>query len=195
MKRDELAARLRKGPVTLAFDTNAVYSDRRLFDLCDLVDQFNVRQEAAGRARVRLLLSAVAYAEKLFDLKQKFRDKFDMKTILEGLRRKNIEFQPFDDRHALETAVHLGQQYETDEKWQQAKRARYLSALGLSRNTAIEATGSSCGATVDWLIGGHALAEGCILVTNDTGIEFKGLERVRLDVLEAAVAELLGESP
>lgn len=56
-------------------------------------------------------------------------------------------------------------------------------------------TGQSCGATVDWLIGGHARAEGCILVTGDKGHEFRGIvEQVKLDVLEEALRGLLAEA-
>ena len=56
-------------------------------------------------------------------------------------------------------------------------------------------TGQGCGATVDWLIIGHARAEGCVLVSDDTGPEFAGLvERVKLETLEAALLKLVSES-
>ena len=194
MKRDDIATRLRDGSAVLAFDTNAVYGDSRLFTLCDRIEEHNVRQEAVGRSRVRLVISTVAYAEKLFDLKQRHREKFNLGVIIDGLRKKKIEFQPFDDRHALATAVRLGEKYKDDAEWQLAKRARYIAALGLSKDIQAPATGRNCGATIDWLIGGHAHAEGAILVTNDNDPEFGGgIERVRLDVLEAALDKLLAE--
>jgi hypothetical protein len=71
-----------------------------------------------------------------------------------------------------------------------------VQCLGLPTATPTPGNGQGCGATVDWLIGGHARAEGCVLVTDDTGPEFAGLvERVRLDVLETALQDILSEAP
>jgi len=192
---DDLVIQICSSGVTLAFDTNAVYDDGRLFNLCDRIDHYNVRHDAAALPRVRLVISAVAYTEKLFDLKQRFRDRFDLNRILQGLKRKQIDFHAFDAGHALATAVRLGEKYKDDAEWQRAKRARYIAALGLPRDTNAPATGRNCGATIDWLIGGHAQAEGAILVTDDNDPEFGGgIERVKLEVLEAALDDLLAES-
>lgn len=196
MTGDEIAARLREGAVVLAFDTNAVYRDRRLMALCNLVTGHNRRLAAGGRAPVRLVISTVAYAEKLFDLKQRWKGAFDIDVILEGLRSKGIEVQPFDARHAVETAARLGERYPDDAAWQRAKRGRCLHCLGLPPGAAqAQGTGRTCGATVDWLIGGHARAEGGVLVTDDQDPELSGeLERVGLDALEAALRRLSGEA-
>ncbi|HSN97892.1 MAG TPA: hypothetical protein VLS89_06325 [Candidatus Nanopelagicales bacterium] len=196
MTGDEIAARLRGGAVVLAFDTNAVHADKRLIALCNLVSRHNIRLTGEGRAPVRLVISTVAYAEKLFDLKQRWRGAFDIGAILEGLRSKGIEVQPFDARHALETAARLGERYPDDAAWQRAKRDRCLHCLGLPPGAAqAPGTGRTCGATVDWLIGGHARAEGCVLVTDDQDPELSGtLERVGLDALEAALRKLAGEA-
>ncbi len=195
MTGDEIASRLAEGALVLAFDTNAVYRDRRLNGLCDRIARHNLRLSGNGRVPVRLVISAVAYAEKLFDLKQRWRGVFDLDVILGGLRSKGIEVQPFDARHALETAARLGERYPDDAAWQRAKRDRCLSCLGLPRNTTpAPGTGRTCGATVDWHIGGHARAEGCVLVTDDNDPELSGLiERVRLDTLEEALRGLSGE--
>jgi len=76
-----------------------------------------------------------------------------------------------------------------------AARLRAGAALGLPKDTPAPATGESCGMTNDWLIGGHARAENCILVTDDKDPEFGGgLERVRLDVLESVLGELGGQA-
>jgi hypothetical protein len=66
--------------------------------------------------------------------------------------------------------------------------------LGLPASTApVPGSGRTCGATVDWHIGGHARAEGCILVTDDSGPELSGLiECVALDTLEGAIDRLAG---
>ena len=196
MKKDDLATRMRQGGVALAFDTNAVYDDRGLFDLCDRIERYNLRHDTAAppRPRIRLVISAVAYAEKLFDLKQRFHNRFDIGRILDGLTRKKLDFQAFNDQHALATAVRLGQRFPTDADWHEAKRKRYLRSLGLPENTTTQGTGKSCGATVDWLVGGHAQAEGAILVTDDQGPEFHGLaERVHFQVLKDVVDQLLAE--
>ncbi len=196
MTGEEIGSRLAEGALVLAFDTNAVYRDRRLNGLCERIARYNLRLLADGRPRVRLVISAVAYAEKLFDLKQRWRGAFDLEAILSGLRSKGIEVQPFDARHALETASRLGERYPDDAAWQRAKRDRCLSCLGLPKaTTPAPGSGRTCGATVDWHIGGHARAEGCVLVTDDNDPELGGLiERVSLDTLEAAVRGLLGEA-
>lgn len=195
MTGDEIGARLREGGFVVAFDTNAVYRDRRLNGLCDRFARHNLHLQAAGRAPVRLVISAVAYAEKLFDLKQRWRGDFTIDVILDGLRSKGIEVQSFDARHALETAARLGEKYPNDAAWQRAKRDRCLHCLGLSLSTTLApGSGRTCGATVDWHIGGHARAQGSILVTDDTDSELGGIiERVSLDTLEAALVQLVGE--
>lgn len=194
MNLDQIATRLRGGSIVLAFDTNAVYGDRRLFRLCDSLADYNDRLRRKGHPDVRLVVSTVVYAEKLFDLKQRYGEIFDLNEILRGLQQKNLDVQPFSTRHALATAVRLGEKYKDDAAWQCAKRARYIAALGLSKDTAAPATGRNCGATIDWLIGGHAQAEGAILVTDDTDPEFGGgIERVRFDVLKTALDKLLAE--
>lgn len=195
MTRDALAARLRTGGVALAFDTNAIWSRDRLTKLCDAIKRHNEHVEAAGRARVRLLVSTIAHAEKLFDLKQQWRERFDLTVILHGLKSLGLDVQAFEAKHALETAERLGEQYGDDSAWRRAKRARCLHCLGLPPDTpAAEGTGRTCGATVDWLIGGHARAEGCVLVTDDNDLELGGLiERVGLRTLEEALQEVLSE--
>lgn len=188
MTGDELSARLAAGGVALAFDTNAVFAERRLMALCGRVARHNRRLGAAGRAPVRLVISTVAHAEKLFDLKQRWREAFDLGAILDGLRAKGIEVQAFEARHALETAARLGERYPDTAAWQQAKRDLCRRSLGLAGDVVTPGTGRGCGATVDWLIGGHARAEGCVLVTDDHDPELTGqIDRVGLGDLEAAL--------
>jgi hypothetical protein len=190
----EIAARLRPGGVALAFDTNALFGEGSLFAVCNDVARHNEHLATRGLLPVRLVVSTVAHTEKLFDLKQEFRDRFDGGVILRGLQRKGLVVQPFEAAHALATAQRLGERYPKSAEWHEAKRLRCLHCLGLSTATATPGTGKGCGATVDWLIGGHARAEGCVLVTNDTGPEFAGLvDRVKLDVLEAALHDILSE--
>lgn len=194
MTSEELATRLRRGGVALAFDTNALFGERSLFAVCSDVARHNDHLAVGGLPPVRLVVSALAHAEKLFDLKQQFQDRFDGGRILQGLARKGLAVEPFGADHALETARRLGERHPTTAAWHEAKRRRCLQCLGLPTTTATPGNGRACGATVDWLIGGHARASGCVLVTSDAGPEFAGLaDRVELEALEAALRSILRE--
>jgi hypothetical protein len=194
VKAEEIADKARSGGLTLAFDTNALFRDKRLFAVCNGVSRYNERLKERGLSPVRLVVCTVAHAEKLFDLKQAFKETFDRDVILQGIQRKGLIIQAFEIRHAMETGVRLGERHATPDAWHAAKKKRCLQCLGLPSETPLEATGQGCGATVDWLIGGHARAEGFVLVTDDTGPEFKGLtERLKLSTLEEALEQLLGE--
>jgi hypothetical protein len=184
---------LRAGGAKFSFDTNALHGDKRLTDLCDDVARWNVRLEQRGLLTVQLAVCAVAHAEKLFDLKQKHRADFDPKIIIEGLQSKGLLIEPFEVEHALETANRLGLLYDSSQKWRHAKRERCRQCLGLASNLDVPGTGKQCGATVDWLIGAHAHAQGYILVTDDRGPEMQGLERINLDALVEAVRQVLSE--
>lgn len=194
MTPEEIAVRLRDGGATLAFDTNALFGETTLFGVCNSVAQYNVRLAARTLPPVALMVSAIAHAEKVFDLKQQFRDRFDAGVILRGLARKGLMVKAFDAAHALSTAERIGERHGDTASWRGAKRLRCLGCLGLPLTTPTPGNGQSCGATVDWLIGGHARAENAILVTDDTGPELAGIaERVKLDVLTAALQQLLQE--
>jgi len=190
----ELETRLRQGGLRLAFDTNAVTADRKFNNLCNDFSRWNLMLEAKNLPKVQLVVCIVAHIEKLFDLKQKFRETFDLDVILAGLQSKGVAVEDFSAVHALETAVRLGDAYPNSSEWRQAKKKRCLECVGLQFTTPTPGTGKHCGATVDWLIGGHARASESLLVTDDQGLEFKGLERIRLDRLVAALQRLLGES-
>jgi hypothetical protein len=193
--RDEIAARIRAGGLSLAFDTNALWNDRKFIAVSGDINRYNARLAARDAPPVRMIVCAVAHSEKLFDLKQKYQDTFDAQVIFDGLRSKGTEIQAFEAKHAMETSVRLGERFADAAAWRTAKQERCLRCVGVS--VAPEARGKNgvCGATVDWLIGGHARAEGCVLVTDDTGPEFAGLaDRVRLDTLVAAVQVLLAEA-
>lgn len=194
MTPEEVAARAREGGVTFAFDTNAVFGEGPLFAVCNAVSLYNERLAARGLAPLRLVVCTVAHAEKVFDLKQKFRGTFNIDVIVRGLQRKGLIIQPFDVKHALATAVRLGERHTTTAEWRAAKKKRCLECLGLPRETPAPGSGAQCGAMVDWLIGGHALSEGALLVTDDTGPELVGLtERLKLSTLKTAIEQLVGE--
>lgn len=194
MTPEEVAARARAGGVTFAFDTNALFGEKPLIAICNAVARYNERLIARGLAPLRLLVCAVAHAEKVFDLKQQFKGTFDIDVIVCGLQRKGLFIQPFNVDHALETAVRLGERYATTADWRAAKRERCLKCLALPPKTPTPGSGQHCGATIDWLIGGHARSEGALLVTDDTGPEFMGLtEHLKLTTLKIAIEQLLAE--
>ena len=97
----------------------------------------------------------------------------------------------------METGAWIGERYPTSKDWYRAKKERSLRSVGLDPDKVdASGTGQGCGATVDWLIIGHARAEGCVLVSDDTGPEFTGLvERVKLATLETALEKLVSEAP
>lgn len=194
MTPEEVAARAREGGVTFAFDTNALFGEGPLFAVCNAVSRYNERLAARELAPLRLVVCAVAHAEKVFDLKQAFKGTFNIDAIVQGLQRKGLIIQPFDVNHALETAVRLGERYTTIAEWRAAKKERCLECLGLPPGTLAPGSGKYCGTTVDWLIGGHARSESALLVTDDAGPEFVGLtDCLKLSTLKAAIDQLLGE--
>jgi hypothetical protein len=196
MTEDEIAERLRTGGLKLAFDTNALEADRRRDAVCDNVAQWNATLVSQSLLRVQLVVCAVAHHEKVFHLKRRLREKFNPDVIVKGLHAKGLTIEPYDTRHALATGAWIGERYPEPDDWYRAKKERSLRSVGLDPG-AVEAPGSGkgCGATVDWLIIGHARAEGCVLVSDDTGPEFAGLvERVKLGTLEAALEKLVSEA-
>lgn len=192
MNEAELTIRLSEGGLKLSFDTNALFPHNKLFKVCDDVSRWNAQLTSQGHPPVHLVVCTVAHAEKLFDLKQRFHGSFDRSVILSALQSKGLEIEPFNVEHAFELAERLGEFYPDTDTWRQAKRERCLRCLGLDPNTShVPGTGKHCGATVDWLIGVHARAGGCVLVSDDTGLELKQLERVRLDTLATALQRLV----
>ena len=155
-----------------------------------------VQQIVNLAARLLLIACAVVHHEKVFHLKRQFGEKFNPHIIVKALKSRGWQIDPYEIRHALATGEWIGNRYPTESAWHLAKKERSLRSLGLDPSKVeVEGTGRSCGATVDWLIIGHARAEGCVLVSDDMGPEFAGLvERVKLATLETALQKLMSES-
>jgi hypothetical protein len=194
MTESELLDLFRREPeIVLAFDTNAIFGNRRgdpFLELCDSINQLNrIRQPRL----IRKVISAPVYMEKLHDLRQAF-PSYEHERILQTLDVKGIEVTPVLRHHAEHIAEILGKQYPGSKAWRDFKRQRCLSCLRLPDDLAHKATGSGkrCGATVDWLVAGHADAEGHVLVTNDRGPEFDSIRRkARLKTVVKVVDEVL----
>lgn len=183
---------IRAGGAALAFDTNALSGPRRLFMLCDLVNQLG---KGPGALVLHLYAPVIAHEEMLLHIRQELRRKgsrYDAGVISDTLNDKGIEVKDFDLEHAEGVAELLEQRFPTPDSWRTAKRERCIQCLGLTKEQADAAPGQRCSATVDWLIAGQALKAGWILVTGDKGPEFQGLDRkITLDQLEALLRDML----
>ena len=193
MTANEIADSVRTGKIDLLLDTNALWSIKRLRRLCNCVQRLNEARTADDR--IQLYVSAASHAEKLFDLAQENRDRYDERLINQGLERMGLTIVAFDRAHAAATATLLGSTYPDRTAWHQAKRKQCMACLGIDENklpVPVLGSGKGCGATIDWLIAGHAMAAGCILVTDDRGVEFRRVERrVKLGILEQALEQAL----
>lgn len=177
--KDLLEVLHRERDVVLAFDTNAIFGNRvgdPFLALCDRINDLNRRRQPM---HIRKVIAAPVYMEKLHDLRQAYPG-YKHELILKTLVSKGIELVPILPSHAEHAAGLLGELYPATEDWRAFKRQRCLSCLRLPGHLAHEAKGNGkkCGATIDWLVAGHADAEGYVLVTNERrGPEFKSVQR------------------
>jgi hypothetical protein len=202
MTESELLALLSdRVEVVLAFDTNAIFGNHvgdPFIQLCNAINRLN---QIRDPRRIHKVIAAPVYVEKVHDLRQKKGHDYDHQKIQQFLEEKVIEVMPFLRTHADHVAGLLGELYPTTENWHEFKRQRCLSCLRLPDDLAHKATGNGkhCGATIDWLVAGHADAEGHVLITDDGGPEFQSVRRkVKLETVVKVVDEVLratGVSP
>jgi len=186
MNKDEVVALLRTSDVKIAFDTNALESDRRFNQLCNSINRINQK----FRFQLQLTIPTLAYFEKLYHLKQKHSDSYDFDLILKGLQGKQVQIMSFEPIHAEGVVGLIHTQFSTREEWLAAKIKRCAKCLGI--NEKIVSGSKKCSATVDWLIAGYAIKENSLLITNDQGIEFKDVnKKTTLEIFEQAIQELL----
>lgn len=165
--------------VVLAFDTNAIFGNHAFDPFIQLCNAINRLNEIRNSRRIRKVMAAPVYMEKLHHLRQQYRD-YDHQKIRQFLDEKGVEVMPVVREHAEHVAGLLGELYPATEDWWAFKRQRCLSCLRLPGHLAHEAKGNGkkCGATIDWLVAGHADAEGYVLVTNERrGPEFESVKR------------------
>ena len=191
MNKEELVTLLRNQELRkIVFDTNALFSLKRFFDVCDRVDELNKQFQF----KLEVFIPALVYFEKLYDLRQKLGDKYDKQQFVEILEEKQVQIMPFEPNHAEAVATLLYSQFSTKEAWQTAKIERCIKCLGIPINNTSK--NKSCSATIDWLIAGYAVAEKCLLITDDKGIEFKEIScKTYLEILEQGLCELLNATP
>lgn len=189
----DLVGRLKNQPLSLAFDTNAVFRHRRFFEVCDAVVQLN--EDRPEDDPVRLSLCAVVYGEKLHDMRCEHdvatRGTFDEVEILKKLQQKKVEVCPFAREHAAQMSALLYDKYPDQASWHAAKRALYIQRLGAQHLDAQIPGRQRCSATSDWLVAAHAALMRSVLVTDDQGSEFQDLaDRAKLGDLEQALQQL-----
>lgn len=185
--------RVRAGHVALALDTNAMYMARkRLFDLCNQVNRLN---EGPKALHLRLCVPAVVHMEMLLDLRQKLlksSSSYDAAVVDRGLQDKGLHVVAFEKSHAEQAAERIAGMFPDTESWREAKRVRYVQALGIPDSEVLRKAGKRCSATVDWLIAAQSVQEDWILVTNDQGLEFSGMkQKMKLEELEQLLSQLL----
>ncbi len=190
MNKEQVIALLKTGQVKIAFDTNALESDSKFASLCNHINLINER----FKYQLQIIVPAPAYFEKLHHLKHRYKEHYDLAGILYGLKVKQVQIISFEPNHAEAVATLLYSQFSTKEAWQTAKIERCIKCLGIPINNTSK--NKSCSATIDWLIAGYAVAEKCLLITDDKGIEFKEIScKTYLEILEQGLCELLNATP
>lgn len=190
MDAQAVSERLRAGVIVL-FDTNAVYSVPRMFEVADGVNRL---RERGAVGVVESLIPALVHAEKLTQLRHLKLSKgelWDPTVPTKSLEMKGFRVLSFDVPHAEQHARRIADRYSTREDWGRAKLEAVTRRLAVDPP---EGASNTAPTTVDWLIAAQAESEGVVLVSDDKGIEFEGVERVSLATLEKAIDHLLGEA-
>ncbi len=199
LSEQEVLAFLAQDDATIAFDTNAIFATKKASEeeldpfirVCNHINEVNKLREKRGQRIIRKTLSSIVFNEKLHDLRQRFKTSYDHDKILGFLASKQIEILAFDQEHAVHVSEILWQRYPEKNTWKTFKQSRCARCLGLSQIPETATKNRTCGATVDWLIAGHADAERMLLVTDDGHEEFDAVQyKTRLQSLEGAVKAL-----
>lgn len=143
---------------------------------------------------VEFLISSLIHHEVLRQLREHFGAAFDPEVILAGLRAKRVlEVVDFTVADAERLAARVNARFPSRDEWAGHKKQRACACLGL-KDDVTSASGATCGATVDWLIGSHAERLDALMMTHDAGPEWTGVTRVSPKdvrrVLEAELARL-----
>lgn len=191
-----IEALIRTGGATIAFDTNAMFSIRRFFDLCDTIGRIN---SASGRSPLRVVVPSIIHMEMLHDIRQMQIKKgiaYDPARIAGPLQDKNVTIEDFNTSHAEACAERLARHFPDDNSWQTAKKKLFATCLNVAIDDALLQNVGRCPATIDWVVAGQVIAEGWIFVTNDKGkgSEFQDLSRkISLECLEGVLNQWVTE--
>jgi len=176
------------------FDTNVIFSSNPRTDpftaLCTHVKLLNERRPAAQQ--IHMAISSVVLVEKLQDLRTQYGKRFNPALVETFLVSQTLAVLPFACPEAASSAAHIATAHPSSDAWHAFKRRRCLACLGLPQDHDAPGKGSSCGATLDWLVAGHAQHCEALLVTHDGGPEFASIARkTTLGVVVEAVTTLL----
>ena len=177
----ELQHLLREPGIVLALDTNVLRQSRRLLELADRVNQLN----KSPTRHIEVVIPAPAHGERIFQLRRLHGAAFSVEKVREFFAQKGVSIPAFDLDAAEGVAEALAQLFPDDRSWGMAKVKSALRRLGLP-DTASAATRFP--GTIDWLIAGQCYIRDWVLITDDTGNEFKVLRRrVQLEVAQRAL--------
>jgi hypothetical protein len=169
--------RVRAGNVVLVFDAANVPA-RKLFGLASDAKNFGVN--------LRLVVPVTAHAEKLMDLRQHKGASYSAEVVRQALRDAEVEILSLDAEAAESVAARLWNWFPRREDWLDAKWKRLR---GDERRSAHQRPP----ATIDWYTAAMC-PPGAIVVTDDTGAEFRACDVIRSAALEAILRELSASS-
>ncbi len=173
----------------LAFDTNALWSHRKLFRVCDLANRLD------WDPPLRLVVPAVAHGEHVLHIRHEILAKgrtFDVQALRLGLERKGLEIESFGREDAERVAELIADRYEDANSWRAAKRELAIRRLGSGAASALAARRIQFAATVDWLIAGQCAGNEWVLVSDDDGPELSGVrQRIGFAALERLLEDRL----
>jgi hypothetical protein len=161
--------RLRAGEGTLVFDAANVPT-KKLFALA-----LAARRRGAS---IEVLVPATSHIEVLLDLRQSTQARYDAAKVFEVLGHNEVTVVPLDLNAADRAAARLHAWFPTQTEWQDAKRKR-LNIAGTGRAPA----------TIDWITAAMC-PEGAIVVTDDTGTEWRGCDVIGSAELEGILRRL-----
>ncbi len=171
----ELAAATAERPLVLTLDTNAVFG-KKLIRLMEQINRWGVVVDRVGAIRVRL--NPLVFVERNVHERRVQLEKkkeFEPRKVREWLESKDIEVPPFDLETADRASATLVTWHATKDDWKSAKWERVCELYG-GTSAATSPPGRQISATVDWFIAA-AIERDAVLVTDDTGVEFKKVER------------------
>lgn len=172
---DALAAATAERPLTLTLDTNAVFG-KKLIELMEQINQWGAALDRVGAIRVRL--NPLVFVERnVHERREQLKKKkaFEPRKVREWLESKDIEVPPFDLETADRASATLVTWHATKDDWKRAKWERVCELYG-GTSAATSPPGRQISATVDWFIAA-AIERDAVLVTDDTGVEFRNVER------------------
>ncbi|MDM8566234.1 hypothetical protein QUF74_11375 [Candidatus Halobeggiatoa sp. HSG11] len=82
MNETEVCKLLQVGNLTITVDTNILYEIQNFFKVCNKIN-------AMPKYNIKMVISSLVHAEKLFDLKQAYENKFDINHVIKVLEAKN----------------------------------------------------------------------------------------------------------